>query len=62
MRTRMDRAVPGAPARRTSYSRSRAGDLANVGLAYRERTGDGASRETMATWVSPSADLARPKG
>jgi hypothetical protein len=38
------------------------GDRAHVGLAYRERAGDGASRERMAAWVSPSAGLARPQG
>jgi hypothetical protein len=56
-RTRMDRAEPGAPALRTSHSRSRAGDRAHVGLASRERAGDGASRERMAAWVSPTARL-----
>jgi hypothetical protein len=45
MRTRMDRAEPGAPSHRTSHSRSRAGDRAHVGLAYREKAGDGASRD-----------------
>ena len=49
-------------ARRTSHSRSRAGDRAHVGLAYRERAGDSASRERMAARVRPGAGLARPQG